>query len=570
MRQLVRSGDFSVHAISGTHCVLLGMDATKAACANLKGFAIGIQPDSGPVKWLRGFKFFKSIVPNPQPGERRPTNEHPIQDFVWGDYAAWPDREYRYVIRPLFGAPGSLQAGPELEVKIRTEPTDRGGHAIFFNRGAIPSQKFADQFGNRGPADENDPGAADVRWLSRGLLEGALAFIGQARGASFELRVAAYEFSYRPILDALLQAAGSGVKVKIIYEAGQIKEKGQLVDTSTTVGNREAIQAMGLATKPNITLIKRTKRAAIPHNKFIVLLDNGHPIEVWTGSTNFTASGFLGQSNVGHWVRHEATAQSYSAFWEALLPDPVAKDLKAWCSLHTPNLGAGLPPSGITPLFSPRKDSKMLAWYGEQLEGAKQVIMFTAAFGVTEKLGVHFDNDRDFLRQLLMEKKASDKVQPMLERDYDTQLALGTALNKEAISLGLDGHRLDEWFKKEEHFRKKGHIFYVHTKIMMIDPLTSDPLVFSGSANFSPNSLLSNDENMLLIRGDTGVADIYATEFKRLFNHFYFRYIATKTAQEKKNKPSKVAYLDETDGWVRRYFDPKKPSCKERLLFRGS
>ena len=40
-------------------------------------------------------------------------------------------------------------------------------------------------------------------------------------------------------------------------------------------------------------------------------------------------------------------------------------------------------------------------------------------------------------------------------------------------------------FRKEEHLRRRGHIFYVHTKIMLIDLLTADPLIFTGLANFS-------------------------------------------------------------------------------------
>ncbi len=43
-----------------------------------------------------------------------------------------------------------------------------------------------------------------------------------------------------------------------------------------------------------------------------------------------------------------------------------------------------------------------------------------------------------------------------------------------------------------------GFVFFVHTKFLLIDPLSDDPLVCSGSANFSSRSLLQNDENMLL------------------------------------------------------------------------
>ena len=38
---------------------------------------------------------------------------------------------------------------------------------------------------------------------------------------------------------------------------------------------------------------------------------------------------------------------------------------------------------------------------------------------------------------------------------------------------------------------------YVHSKFLMMDPLGDDPIVVTGSANFSDASTNSNDENML-------------------------------------------------------------------------
>jgi phosphatidylserine/phosphatidylglycerophosphate/cardiolipin synthase-like enzyme len=43
-------------------------------------------------------------------------------------------------------------------------------------------------------------------------------------------------------------------------------------------------------------------------------------------------------------------------------------------------------------------------------------------------------------------------------------------------------------------------VFFVHTKFLLIDPLSDDPLVCTGSANFSGASLTANDENMPMIR----------------------------------------------------------------------
>jgi phosphatidylserine/phosphatidylglycerophosphate/cardiolipin synthase-like enzyme len=110
-------------------------------------------------------------------------------------------------------------------------------------------------------------------------------------------------------------------------------------------------------------------------------------------------------------------------------------------------------------------------------------------------------------------------------------------------------------------------VFFVHTKFLLIDPLSDDPLVCSGSANFSSGSLLQNDENMLLIRGDTRVADIYMTEFDRIFRHFYFRDIANELAAANTSDDAKAIFLDETDAWTDSYFKDGTLKNNRRLMF---
>jgi phosphatidylserine/phosphatidylglycerophosphate/cardiolipin synthase-like enzyme len=570
MRQSARANGISVQAIAGAQSVLLAMNATDTARQDLLGFAIGRRSTtSGEIRWLDGFKFFQALVPDPSPGETRSTLQHPIQSFLWGHYTAEANTDYVYVVRPLYRPAGGdladLRAGTDVEVRIRTEPIDQGTHAIVFNRGAVPSQAFARQFGNRPPADENDPDARDVRWLSRELLKTALDFIGQARGNRYTLRAAVYEFSYPPVLEAFAAAAGSGANVKIVYEAGTQRVAGVTRPTSVTNSNEKAITDFGF---DRSLLIKRVNRRSIPHNKFIVLLDRGRPVQVWTGSTNITPSGFLGQSNVGHVVRDDTVAQAFLAYWTKLAEDPGIEDLQAWCSDNSPD-PAGAPDPGVTAIFSPRRRSTMLEWYGARSFDAGQTVMLTSAFGVTERLARFFDNDRDFLRFLLMERPNSKpETQAMLDRDRDTQIAIGPDLNTDAIALQLEGHGLDVWLR-ERHYRERsgGHVFYIHSKIMAIDVLTDDPLIFTGSANFSPASLLDNDENMLLIRGDTAVADVYMTEFFRLFNHLYFRFVAQDTANRHRGDPNRIAFLKPDDSWTRDSYTPGKYHFRRRQLF---
>ena len=126
---------------------------------------------------------------------------------------------------------------------------------------------------------------------------------------------------------------------------------------------------------------------------------------------------------------------------------------------------------------------------------------------------------------------------------------------------------LDKWFLEEELYRPKndGFVFFIHTKFLLIDPLSDDPLVCSGSANFSPPSLMANDENMLLIRGDTRVADIYMTEFDRIFRHFYFRDIADELAGQAtmKNRSSSMRPMR----GPKAYFTAGHVKNNRRLMF---
>ena len=97
------------------------------------------------------------------------------------------------------------------------------------------------------------------------------------------------------------------------------------------------------------------------------------------------------------------------------------------------------------------------------------------------------------------------------------------------------------------------HVSYIHSKFLLMDPLSKDPIVVTGSANFSDASTNDNDENMLIIRGEQRVADIYFTEFNRLFNHYYFRSVYESLKNAKKADPDVNAFLMEDESWLDKY-----------------
>jgi hypothetical protein len=73
-----------------------------------------------------------------------------------------------------------------------------------------------------------------------------------------------------------------------------------------------------------------------------------------------------------------------------------------------------------------------------------------------------------------------------------------------------------------------------------------------------------NDENTLVIKGDDRVADIYFTEYVRLFDHFSFREWLNEHLKEFN------PFLDEAGKWVDKYFDnPEHLNVKRKLVFKN-
>jgi phosphatidylserine/phosphatidylglycerophosphate/cardiolipin synthase-like enzyme len=584
MRATGGAGDFKAKAIAGTHTVLIALDCPEARRKRLMGFAFQreiVGPNSRGAKYLRSLKVFKSLVPDPKnahdPNDpSKPlafyTDKFPVQSFLWGDYAASPGTHYRFLVQPMYGKPGALTTDPndEIAFEITTEREwgDGDTHGVWFNRGAIASQKFAEEFGNKAPQNINDPDDPTVKWLSRGLLEACLSYINETRPGD-ALRVAAYEFTYPPILNALKALIDKGIDVQIVYH-----------DTTDAKGrpNETAMEAAGLPVNDQQATYRRS-RTKIPHNKFIVRLRDGtDPVEVWTGSTNFTPSGFLGQTNVGHRVADKETAKNYLAFWELVKTDPELDDARAGTAELTPDPLEVIAEKSIARLFSPRKRSTMLGWYGRRMLNAANSVWFTAAFGIAKVLIDPIAKKRDQMRFVLLEKPVPDAQRKALTADFNRViLSFGTPLGeiyrmkngKPTARMPIKEFELDKWFFEEEHFRPKndGFVFFVHTKFLLIDPLSDDPLVCSGSANFSSGSLLQNDENMLLVRGNTRIADIYMTEFDRIFRHFYFRDIANQLAAAKTSDDAKSIFLDETDEWSANYFKPRTLKNNRRIMF---
>jgi hypothetical protein len=135
MRKRIRQADITVNAIAGSHVVTLGLDISDAKRNGLRGFGIRRSDHLEHEEyWMRGMKTFKSVEPNPAPGEQFSSQVHPFQSFQWADYSAKPDQEYSYAVFPMYGPIDTLEPGEPSTVEVHTEPVEGAEHSIFFNR----------------------------------------------------------------------------------------------------------------------------------------------------------------------------------------------------------------------------------------------------------------------------------------------------------------------------------------------------------------------------------------------------------------------------------------------------
>lgn len=105
----------------------------------------------------------------------------------------------------------------------------------------------------------------------------------------------------------------------------------------------------------------------------------------------------------------------------------------------------------------------------------------------------------------------------------------------------------------------------VHHKFVVIDAEGDHPVVFTGSANFSGNSLHNNDENLLEITECPRLARMYMAEFLRLFEHYRAR-----MAFERRAAGDTDAFkLTSTNSWSAKYFATDRPESKARKIMAG-
>ncbi|KNH28322.1 phospholipase [Pseudomonas syringae] len=547
MRVLARNDqdDFRVKAYAGTNGVLLAIDLAEHRRKGLLGFAIEKQQGNKPWLFLFNSLTFPGKAHTFPQFHATPSDAAPLQKFRWADYAVNPGVTIHYRIHLAYGSADAPQLGEFLEVTLTTDNGLPAGQNVIFNRAVAASQAFQRKFADLDAllsANKKLPIEAwpdtPRQWLENGLLARLLGFIERAEDGQWALDIAIYEYQLKVIVDAVNAAFERGVKVRVLYHAQP--------DEDTTALNEASLEKIPTENK------RGRVTHNIFHNKFMVLsrLDAAgqhQPEAVLCGSTNFTANGVYRQANVVHVLDDAGVSASYLQTFEQVWATPAdVGATREWLTENNPMQSDQALFAG----FSPRSGQGDLREFVEIINAAKKDLLFVTAFALPEEvLNALLGQPHDEILRYGLQNTVSRITG--FHADRTAQFAATALLNT-----GLEG-----WLK-ENMKGQKGNLL-VHTKAIVVDFTTDTPTIISGSHNLSAAASNGNDENYLIIRGDTDLADRYGLELLRFYEHYRFRYFAKKLALKQ------VRPLAADDSWTDDYYLQGDLRMLSRLRFAG-
>ena len=295
-----------------------------------------------------------------------------------------------------------------------------------------------------------------------------------------------YEIDSDTIIGAILAAHNSGTQVRLITDDAYLPEVQELLDASVPVLSDSA---------GSVYIYKDM------HNKFAVFDAEW----VWTGSYNATESGTFGNANNAILFRSEDAAVAYTAEFQEMwgstsaIPNPETSRFhtgKEDNHLHTFEL-----------------DGYTLELYMSPSDGTKESILSaiaTADYSISFCIFSFTDDD------------ISDAMEAQLE-DVPGLTIQGVFDETQAGSQYSEIHKMLDWGNQVEVLvdaitDSAGAEKFLHHKYLLIDAgyEDSDPLVITGSCNWSTNGFSYNDENTI-ISYHPDIVDLYLSEFEERF-----------------------------------------------------
>jgi phosphatidylserine/phosphatidylglycerophosphate/cardiolipin synthase-like enzyme len=308
------------------------------------------------------------------------------------------------------------------------------------------------------------------------------AYINRAQAT---IDIAIYNFdniNTSAIVNAINNAYTRGVKVRIIYEGG---------NANNAINNLNA--AIPTLASPT------TVGYGIMHNKFMVIdpfVSNPDDAVLWTGSTNWSSAQLFSDANNVIIFRDQSIARAYRVEFNEMWGDTGM----------TPNLTASH--------FGPFKTDNTPHQF---VIGGKNVeCYFSPSDAVTSKINNVINNTNNLLCFSVMAFTRTDLANAVAARAFSGVHTYGMV---EDTGSGGGSAFLIMQAAMSNNLLEDNHSYILHHKYMIADQGDSaaDPLVLTGSHNWSNSAETRNDENTVIVH-DQKIANQYFQEFVMRFS----------------------------------------------------
>ena len=132
-----------------------------------------------------------------------------------------------------------------------------------------------------------------------------------------------------------------------------------------------------------------------------------------------------------------------------------------------------------TAVFSPRGTNlDALEWYAKIAASAEGGLFMTFAFGMHKRFKDVYRQNDQVLRMALLEK-AGNNPQTLEQDEKDIQAIRNRPNVVVAMGNRIKTTAFDRWLAELDRINPTVHVYWVHTKYMLVDPLAAKPVVVS-------------------------------------------------------------------------------------------
>jgi len=336
----------------------------------------------------------------------------------------------------------------------------------------------------------NDPGSRLDQIWHPDVVELMIDAVDQSQAT---IRFAVMGFTYEPLVEAFVRAHDRGVKIEMVGDAGHLYNYGY--------------QRFDQRQIPYVT----GNLAHIMHDKFMVIDDRF----TWASTANWSPTDLKHNSNNFVVIDDPAVAADFTAEHQQMWNGLYGHNKVELDNGRFYEVGDTL----VEVWFAPNEDvsGRML----ELIDGAEQSVWFTIFAFTKDQVGSAYIRKQEELQAKgFLDNPPAGVTRPGIWGVIDQSQLHSNGQYHEAyrllsaeVPMRMDGN--DASRQPGDYQAGGGRL---HSKTMVIDADGENPVVISGSFNWSASATQSNDEYLLIFHGKR-VAQAYKEYFEYLWEN---------------------------------------------------